>query len=189
MATDCARQRAYWKSVKFARQLRAENLAAYNARLKEVRKAVSPQVSVPVVSHPENSGCLGLPVTPIVSEFNRHLTIESGNVNAAQIHSDLHELYAEEANSEEPSWLYSDELEFRKCLFNKPYNPYSDNDILSICSSWMKQGVEFPRCTGCRFARYCSKNCHVKYWLSHKQMCKAIQTLPGLGLFRKCVFK
>ena len=99
MASDCARQRAYWKRVKFARQLKAETLAAYNAQLKEERTVVSPQVSVPVhvVSHPENSGCLDLPVPPIVSESNRHLSIEGGTLNAAPMHSDVHELYAEAA--------------------------------------------------------------------------------------------
>ena len=80
VARGCARQRAYWKRDKFARQLRAGNLAVYNARLKKARTIVSPQVSVPVFSHPENSGCLDLSVPPIVSESNRHLTIESGNI-------------------------------------------------------------------------------------------------------------
>ena len=51
VARDCARQRAYWKRVKFARQLRAENLAAYNTKLKEARTVFSPQVSAPVFSH------------------------------------------------------------------------------------------------------------------------------------------
>ena len=97
MARDCARQRAYWKRVKFARQLKAENLAAYKAQLKEAMTVVSPQVSLHVVSHPENSGCLDLPTPSIVSEYNRHLTIESGTVNEVPIHSDLHEVYAEKA--------------------------------------------------------------------------------------------
>ena len=162
MARDCARQRAYWKHVKLARQLLAENLAAYNAQLKEART---------VVSHPENSGCLDLPVPPIVSESNIYLTIKSRTINTAQMQSDLHELYAEEAKSED-----SDELEFRKCLFNQPYEPHSYIDTLSICCNCMKQEETFPR----RFARYCSKNCHVKDWPSHKQMHKAFQTLPCL---------
>ena len=135
---------------------------------------------MPVFSHPEISGCLDLPVMPIVSESDRH---RSGTVNAAEIHSDLLELYAEETNSEETRWLDSDDLEFRKWLFNQPYQSYSDIDTLSICSNCMKQGEKNPRFTGCRFARYCFlyKNCHVKDWPSHKQMYKAIQTLPSLG--------
>ena len=86
MARYGARQRAYWRRVKFARQLRAENIAAYNAQLKEARTVFSPQVSAPVFSQPEISGCLDLPVPPIVSEFDRR---GSGTVNAAQINSDL----------------------------------------------------------------------------------------------------
>ena len=126
----------------------------------------------------------GMLVPPIVSESNRYLTIESRTVNTTQVHSDLHELYADEAKSED-----SDELKFRKCLFNQPYEPHSYIDTLSICSNCIKQEEEFPRCTSCRFARYCSKNCHVKDWPSHKQMHKAIQTLSSQRLLRRSLIK
>ena len=52
---------------------------------------------MPVVSHPENYGCLE---TTIVSESNRHLTIERGTVYTAKVQSHLHELLAKAAESE-----------------------------------------------------------------------------------------
>ena len=50
------------------------------------------------MSHPHNFGC-SLEITT-VSESNRHLTIERGTVNTAQVQSDLHELSVEAAESE-----------------------------------------------------------------------------------------
>ena len=88
---------------------------------------------MPVVSHPENSGCFE---TIIVSESNIHLTIERGTVNTAQVQSDLHE-FTEAAESEKSSILdTSDELEFRKYIFNQSSEPDSDIDSLhtKLCS-------------------------------------------------------
>ena len=72
MARDRARQKAYWKDLKIARKLSAENTAAHYAHLQETRAVASPHVSVD--SHPENSGCMES--TPIVSEPQSHLTVE-----------------------------------------------------------------------------------------------------------------
>ena len=65
--------------------------------LQETKTVARPQVTVPLVSHPENSGCL---ITTFVFESNRHLTIERGTVNTAPVQSDLHELSAKAAESE-----------------------------------------------------------------------------------------
>ena len=65
MARDCARRKAFWKRVKVARKLNAENWAAHYARLEETKSVASPHVSV--VSHPENSRAC-LEPTPFVSE-------------------------------------------------------------------------------------------------------------------------
>ena len=54
VARDCAREIAYWKSIKVARKLRAENLAAHNIQLQITKTVASPKVSVLVVGHPEN---------------------------------------------------------------------------------------------------------------------------------------
>ena len=66
-----ARRKAYWKQVKLARKLSAENLAAHN-QLQETEKVASPKA--PVVSQPENSGCLEL--TSAVSQSHTHLTLK-----------------------------------------------------------------------------------------------------------------
>ena len=71
MARDHARLKAYWKQVKLARKLSAENLTVHN-QLQETGTVASPQA--PVVSQPENSGCLD--PTSAVSQSYRHLTIE-----------------------------------------------------------------------------------------------------------------
>ena len=51
---DRARRKDYWKRMKIARQLRAENLAGHN-RLQETEAVASPQSTV--VSHPESYIC------------------------------------------------------------------------------------------------------------------------------------
>ena len=119
MARDHARWKDYWKRIKVARQLSAENLAEHYKPL-ETETVAIPQV--PVVSQPENSGCLDctpdvsqsyqlqetemvaspqvpvarqpeisgcLDCTSAVSQLNRHLTSERETVGIAQVHSDL----------------------------------------------------------------------------------------------------
>ena len=179
---DCARQKAYWKNVKVAKRLRAENLAAHN-KLQETKTVPSSQVSVPMISQPEKSGCLE--VTALVSESNSCVTIEEGTDNTAQTQLDLHELSAEVAESEMSSILLdtSDELEFRKHLLNQFSEPDSDEDSPSVCGNCMKEGEELRRCLGCKFIRYCSKECQASDWPSHKHLCHSIQTLPSLRDF------
>ena len=59
VARDRARRKAYWKNIKVARKLRAENFAAHRAKLREAGEEASLQFYT-VVSQPEseNSGCL-----------------------------------------------------------------------------------------------------------------------------------
>ena len=164
------RRKSYWKRIKLARQLRkaklrAENLAAYYAQLQETTTVASLQVYVD--SHPDNSGCVD---TATVSEPHRHLTVERETVNINQVQPDLNELSAQEAESEQSSILDSDELEFRQYFFNQSYESDSESvvDSPNVCGNCMKQGEEFPPCTGCKFVRYCSKKCQVTDWPSHK---------------------
>ena len=180
VARDRDRRKSFWKRIKLARQLRkaklrAENLAAYYAQLQETTTVASPQVYVD--SHPDNSGCVD---TATVSEPHRHLTVERETVNINQVQPDLNELSAQKAESEQSSILDSDELEFRQYFFNQSSDSESDVDSPNVCGNCMKQGEEFPRCTGCKFVRYCSKKCQVTDWPSHKQLCKSIQTLPSV---------
>ena len=182
VARDRDRRKSYWKRIKLARQLRkaklrAENLAAYYAQLQETTTVASPQVYVD--SHSDNSECVD---TATVSEPHRHLTVERETVNINQVQPDLNELSAQEAESEQSSILDSDELEFRQYFFNQSSESDSESvvDSPNVCGNCMKQGEEFPRCTGCKFVRYCSKKCQVTDWPSHKQLCKSIQTLPSV---------
>ena len=106
---------------------------------------------VSVDSPPVNSGAC-LEPTFFDSEPKRHLTVE-------ELQPDLNKLCAEEAESEQSD---------------------SDIDSPSACGNCLKEGGHFPRCTGCKYVRYCSKNCQVEDWPSHKHLCRAIQTLPSL---------
>ena len=172
MARDRSRRKAFWKRTKFARKLSAENWAAHYAQLQEAKSVASPQsvVSLPeksgaclestnlvaspqasVVSLPVNSGAC-LEPTVFDLEPKRHLTVE-------ELQPDLNKLCAEEAESEQSD---------------------SDIDSPSACGNCLKEGGQFPRCTGCKYLRYCSKNCQAEDWPSHKQLCRAIQTLPSL---------
>ena len=122
----------------------------------ETTKVASPQVSVD--SHPVNSGAC-LEPTFFDSEPNRQLSIEEGTVNTAKLQPDLNKLYAEEAESEQSD---------------------SDIDSPNACGNCLKEGEQFPRCIGCKYVQYCSKNCQLEDKPSHKQLCRAIQTLPSL---------
>ena len=80
------------------------------------------------------------------------------------------------------SILDDDELEFRQYFFDQSSESDSESvvDSPNVYGNCMKQGEEFPRCTGCKFVRYCSKKCQVTDWPSHKQLCQSIQTLPSV---------
>ena len=155
VARDRARRKNYWKRMKIARQLRAENLAGHN-QLQETETVASPQS--PVVSQPEK-GCLDR--TSAVSQSIRHLTIERETVGTARAQLDSNRLSAEAA-VEHSSIL----LENNK-----------DSDV--VCARCLKRGnqSELRRCTGCKSFSYCSKDCQISDWPSHKQMCKSIQSL------------
>ena len=48
----------------------------------------------------------------------------------------------------------------RNCnLLNQFEEPDSDEDLPDVCSNCMKEGEELRRCLGCKFVRYCSKEC------------------------------
>ena len=120
----------------------------------------SPQV--PVVSQPEISCCLDR--TSAVSQLYRHLTSERETVGIAQVHSDLNKLSAEAAVEHSSSLL-------KDC---------EDSDI--ECARCLKRGsqTELCCCTGCKSFSYCSKDCQISDWLSHKLLCKSIQSLKPL---------
>ena len=89
---DHARRKRYWKRMKVARQLSAENLAKHYKRL-ETETVASIQVCV--VSQPEIFGCVDR--TSAVSQQYRYLTSERETVGIAQVQSDLNKLSAEAA--------------------------------------------------------------------------------------------
>ena len=133
VARDRARRKAYWKRIKLARKLRAENLAAHN-QLQETEKVASPQA--PVVSQPENSGCLDL--TSAVSQSHRHLTIVG---ETAQVQLDLNKL-SPKGGVEQSSILVEN------C---------EDSDV--VCARCLKRGsrTELRRCAGCKKSfSYCT---------------------------------
>ena len=179
VARDRSRRKAFWKRTKFARKLIAENWAAHYARLQETKSVASQQV--PVVSPPEKSGAC-LESTHFVSETTKvaspqvsvdSLPVSSGacleptffdsvpkrHLTVEELQPDLNKLCAEEAESEQSD---------------------SDIDSPSACGNCLKDGGQFPRCSGCKYVRYCSRNCQVEDWPSQKQLCRAIQTLPSL---------
>ena len=157
MSRDRARRKAYWENIKVARNLRAENFTAHNAQLQEIWTVASPQSTV--VSQPENSGCLDR--TSSFFESNRHLTVEGGFVNTAQVQSELNRLSAEVAG--EHSSILLDISE--------------DSEV--VCAQCLKKekGTELCRCAGCKSFSFCSKYCQRLDWPSHTQLCKSIQSL------------
>ena len=43
-----------------------------------------------------------------------------------------------------------------------------DDNSPDYCGNCMNKKVELRRCTGCKFMKYCSKDCQEKHWASHK---------------------
>ena len=116
-----------------------------------------------MVSQTDISGCVDR--TSAVSQLYRHLTSERETVGIAQVHSDLIKLSAETAVEHSSSWL-------KDC---------EDSDI--ECARCLKRGseTELRRCAGCKSFSYCSKNCQISDWPSHKRLCKSIQSLKPLN--------
>ena len=164
------RRREYRNRIKIARQLSVENLSAHYAKLQESRTVASQQS--PVVSHSGDSECL-LEHPPLNSETSSHLAIEP----ETSVRSDVNELSVEEAEQNNSVESESDDSQFRKHL--PSYIPEQDIEPPDICSNGDGEG-EFKKCTGCIFARYWSKKCQAADWPSHRELCKAIQSLPGL---------
>ena len=110
----------------------------------------------PVVSQPENSGCLEL--TSAVSQSHRHLTIEG---ETTQVQLDLNKL-SPKGGVEQSSILVEN------C---------EDSDV--VCARCLKRGsrTELRRCAGCKSFSYCTKDCLISDWPSHTQLCKSIQSL------------
>ena len=158
VARDRRRRAEYWNRIKVARQLSAENLSAHYAKLQESRTVASPQS--PVVSHSEDSVCQ-LEHSPLNSETSSHLAIEP----ETSIRSDVNELSVEEAEQNNSVDSESNDSQFRKLLLS--YIPESDIEPPVVCSNYDKEG-EFKKCTGCRFARYCSKKYQAADWPSHR---------------------
>ena len=80
---------------------------------------------------------------------------EDSSVDSTPVHLDLSELCAEQSDQD---------LAFLRTYgLNQPdlNNSDDDDDDDAYC---MKQGekTDLRRCTGCRFTRYCSKNCQIK---------------------------
>ena len=167
VARDRRRRRKYWNQIKVARQLSAENLSAHYTKLQESRTVASPQS--PVVSHSECQ----LEHSHLNSATSSHLAIEP----ETSVRSDVNELSVDEAEQNDSVDSESDDSQFRKHLLS--YIPEPGIEPPDICSYCDKEG-ELKKCTGCRFVRYCSKKCQAADWPFHRELCKAIQSLPGL---------
>ena len=161
VARDRERRKAYWKHIKVAKKLRAENLAAYHAQLQETRTLASPQTSED--SHSENTGWMEL--VSVVSKSHRHLTIESGTVKTACVQLDSSELSAEEVESEKSnnSSLDSDD---DPDAFEMP-------DICTTCGLSPPE-VTLQKCSLCKLSKYCSKQCQKINWREHKFACSIV---------------
>ena len=61
------------------------------------------------------------------------------------------------------------------------------------CAACGKTEVKLKLCTGCRSVRFCSRQCSVDFWPTHKRDCKRIarskQVNKNKSYFAWCVFK
>ena len=50
--------------------------------------------------------------------------------------------------------------------------PKDSSDARNICEECGKAGDDLKHCASCKSAKYCSRECQLKAWASHKQECK-----------------
>ena len=190
MARDRARREGYWKRIKVPRQLRAENLALFY-KLQESQTVASPQV--PVVSQPENSGCLErtssvsqsyqLQDTETVASPQVHVDRQPEKSGTLERTSSVSQSFSHLTIEREPVCTAQVYLDLNKLSAEaeEHYSSFSeDYEVLDIvCAHCLKKGIqaELRRCTGCKIFSYCNKVCQILDWPSHKQLCKSIQSL------------
>ena len=86
--------------------------------------------------------------------------------------SDSHELI----HSPEVPLVSSPEREqsLDSFVFQDTTDDYNSPDY---CGNCFIRKADLKRCTGCSFVQYCSKDCQVEHWGSHKVLCRAIKGL------------
>jgi len=61
----------------------------------------------------------------------------------------------------------------------RPFTPIRDaTGDLKICTLCGAQNLHMRRCSGCRWARYCSRACAENDWSWHKEACSPDERLP-----------
>ena len=69
-----------------------------------------------------------------------------------------------------------------KIRFN--YAPLRDGTHdLKFCESCKRPQMQMRKCSGCLWARYCSKNCQKQHWPCHKPVCGPDTSFQQLGFF------
>jgi hypothetical protein len=61
----------------------------------------------------------------------------------------------------------------------EPFRPLCNatNDLL-LCAHCGKRAPTMKRCSGCRWARYCNRECQRANWLTHRDECCPDRSLP-----------
>ena len=116
-----------------------------------------------MVSHPDNSGpCLDS--TTIVSEAKTvarpKVSVVSHPVNSGTCFDTTSSVSAVKQSS--------------ILLKNS-----EDSEVECACCSKKGNQPDLRRCTGCKRFSYCSRDCQKSQWPSHRQLCKAIQSLKN----------
>ena len=64
------------------------------------------------------------------------------------------------------------------------YAPLRDGTHdLKFCESCKRPQMQMRKCSGCLWARYCSKNCQKQHWPCHKPVCGPDTSFQQLGFF------
>lgn len=172
LARDRARIRAFWKRVKASKKAQSQSPRLEEPRIEAI------QTEKPDLLEPSSS------VSKVVKDpTNSRLTVGEEAVILDPIQVELSELSAEGAESVHSTILLdsSEELDCKPKSFDERYTEYILTHSYSTCANCNKIGnsKDLKLCTGCKSMRYCSKNCQITDWPSHKQLCLAIQTLPS----------
>ena len=140
---DRRRRREYWNRIIVARQLCAENLSAHYAKRQLPVRSLLWSVIRRILRVYWN-------ISHLNAETSSHLAVEP----ETSVRSGVNELSVEEAEQNNSVDFESDDSQCRKHLLSDILAP--DTEPPNMCSNFDREG-EFRKCTGCKFARYCSK--------------------------------
>ena len=159
VARDRARSLRFWKNFKKNFKKKSTQTTSLNNARRQPEDTILEQENT-VHIESDSSGACNL----ISSQLDPDL--DTSNL------SDSHEL----VHSPEVLLVSSPEREQSlDCFVFR--DTTDDTNSPDYCGNCFIRKADLKRCTGCSFVKYCSRDCQVEHWGSHRVLCRAIKGL------------